>query len=104
MQREVRGADRVTGRDQTLLLEADDEASAMRRGARRGLVVEWARPLDPDDSVAGAAAVAVAAVPEWDEAAPAHGGGDTVGYAYVVPEHSRRRRRKSGAGAVLSWR
>ena len=53
MKWEISGADRTTGKETKLILDADDEASATRRGNRRGVLVESARPLDAGDSVAG---------------------------------------------------
>lgn len=58
MQWEVIGADRNTGRDSKILVDADTEDSARRRANRLGLLVSDLRPLDPNDSVAGAAAPA----------------------------------------------
>ena len=63
MQWEVTGADRQTGQERRVLIDADDEASARRRANRRGVLVSEARPIDPDDSVAGAIATRVQAVP-----------------------------------------
>ncbi len=100
MQWEVCGADRVTGRGQTLVLDADDEASAVRRGSRRGLVVERARPLDPEDSAAGTAAIEMASV-----LTPLPSAGDAVGYTYVAPSRGRGRKKKragGGAGVVVA--
>jgi|GEM_PF-2524448 len=50
---EVTGADRQTGQERILSIEADTEDSARRRGNRRGLMVADVRPLDPNDSVVG---------------------------------------------------
>ena len=50
MQWEVIGADRNTGDERTIILDADNEASATRRGNRQGLMVSAARPLSADDS------------------------------------------------------
>ena len=44
MQWRVKGADRATGVDKVLLIEAEDEAQAARRATRAGLFVESARP------------------------------------------------------------
>jgi hypothetical protein len=53
MQWELTGADRTTGDERTLLIEADNEASALRRGNRQGIMVAAVRLLDENDSVAG---------------------------------------------------
>lgn len=53
MKWEAIGADRSTGNDVSVVIEADDEDSAKRRANRRGVVVETVRCLDPDDSLAG---------------------------------------------------
>jgi len=57
MQWQVIGANRATGADQTLTIEADTEDSAMRRANRRGLVVTSVIPLDIQDSVSGVPAL-----------------------------------------------
>lgn len=53
MEWEVTGADRVSGQDRSIIIEADTEDSARRRANRRGLLVADARPLENDDSAAG---------------------------------------------------
>jgi TM2 domain-containing membrane protein YozV len=53
MKWEITGANRESGRDEKLLIEADDEASARRRANRKGVLVGSARAIDPDDSVYG---------------------------------------------------
>ena len=53
MRWEVKGADRRTGEDRQIFVEANDEAQATRRAGRQGLLVESARPLDSNDSMAG---------------------------------------------------
>lgn len=50
MQWEVTGADRTTGNETSLIIEADNEDSAKRRANRRGLLVANARPLDAEDT------------------------------------------------------
>jgi len=55
---EVTGADRTSGKERTVRLEADTEDSAVRRGNRCGLLVSIARPLSPDDSQVGTATLA----------------------------------------------
>lgn len=57
MKWEASGADRATGEERRLVIEADDEASARRRANRAGVMVADVRPLDPDDSVAGSPVV-----------------------------------------------
>jgi hypothetical protein len=60
MKWEVTGADRQTGADRTITLEAGDEAQARRRANRQGVLVADLRPLDPNDSVAGVRALVAA--------------------------------------------
>lgn len=50
MKWEVSGADRQTGQDKTIFIEADNEDSARRRGNRAGLMVADCRAVDPNDS------------------------------------------------------
>jgi membrane protein YdbS with pleckstrin-like domain len=50
---EVTGADRDSGAERKLIVDADDEASARRRASRQNLMVADLRPLEADDSVAG---------------------------------------------------
>jgi TM2 domain-containing membrane protein YozV len=57
MKWEVSGADRDTGRDRSMIIDAETEDSARRRGNRQGLLVAFVRPLDPEDSLAGVPAV-----------------------------------------------
>lgn len=52
MRWEIRGADRETGADATIVVDAEGEDSARRRANRRGIVVSGVRPLDPNDSCA----------------------------------------------------
>jgi hypothetical protein len=78
MQWEVSGADRATGEEIVLMLEADDEPSAIRRASRRGLVVERAHPVQLAGATAAAAPV----------------GTDSVGFAYAAPTSGRRSRVK----------
>jgi hypothetical protein len=52
---EVVGADRKTGLDRVIIIDADDEAQARRRANRQGILVEDLRLLDPNDSAAGVA-------------------------------------------------
>ncbi len=91
MRWEVAGADRATGQDATVMIEAEDEASAVRRGGRQGLLVEWARPADEaadevaDESPAGPAAAA-----------------DSVGFAYAGPTRRPPRRRAGGRWGVAA--
>ena len=56
MKWEVNGADRETGEEKTIVIEADTEDSARRRGNRAGLMVSGCRAIDNDDSVSGMAA------------------------------------------------
>jgi molybdopterin/thiamine biosynthesis adenylyltransferase len=80
MQWEVAGVDRNSGVDKTIILDANDEPQAIRRGNRAGLMVSAARPLDAGDSVAGSpsaiGAVARAPVAQYRSApvvaAPQH--------------------------------
>lgn len=51
MKWEITGADRKTGKDSTIIIEAENEESAMRRGNRAGMMISDCRPLDPNDSV-----------------------------------------------------
>jgi len=61
MKWEVTGADRNSGEEKTVIIEADNEESARRRGNRAGLMVSGCRAIDNDDSVSGV--TAPAAVP-----------------------------------------
>jgi hypothetical protein len=79
MKWECTGADRASGADRVLIVEAETEDSARRRANRQGLVVESVRPLDPNDSALGAAVPGASALPT---APPVHGGSR---YAAVAP-------------------
>lgn len=60
MKWEVNGADRATGEEKSIILDADNEDSARRRGNRAGLMVADVRALDEGDSVAGVPVVRTA--------------------------------------------
>lgn len=62
MQWEVTGADRKSGEERIIIIEAETEDSARRRANRRGLLVADARPLDPEDSGIHRGAIAARAV------------------------------------------
>lgn len=51
MKWEVTGADRQTGGEKRILVEAATEDSARRRAARQNVMVADVRPLDPNDSM-----------------------------------------------------
>lgn len=53
MRWEVTGADRQTGADRSIVVEAETEDSARRRANRQGLLVSDARAIESDDSVHG---------------------------------------------------
>lgn len=53
MRWEVTGADRDSGRDQAIIVDAETEDSARRRANRRGLLVARVRAIENDDSVVG---------------------------------------------------
>ena len=89
MRWEISGANRATGRDQTIVLEADDEASATRRGGRRGLLVERVRAVRDEVAVGARDADPVAA-----------GGGDSVGFAYAPATAGRGGRAATGRPAT----
>lgn len=57
MKWEVSGADRNTGEDRSAIIEADNEESARRRGARAGLMVADVRIIEDGDSVHGVPAI-----------------------------------------------
>lgn len=63
MQWQVTGADRQTGVEKAILIEADNEASASRRASRSGLMVSDVRLLYSDDSMIGQQIVANSSSP-----------------------------------------
>lgn len=97
MRWEVKGADRQTGEDRQIFVEAGDEAQATRRAGRQGLLVESARPLDSNDSMAGGSPqvvqAAVAPPPQLPYAQP----------VYIMQQAAPQPLWNPGIAALLSF-
>ncbi|MCC6425116.1 MAG: hypothetical protein IT447_16705 [Phycisphaerales bacterium] len=97
MRWEVKGADRRTGEDRQIFVEANDEAQATRRAGRQGLLVESARPLDSNDSMAGGSPQVVQAAvtppPQLPYAQP----------VYIMQQAAPQQLWNPGVAAMLSF-
>lgn len=87
MEWEVSGADRTTGQDKTLIIEADNEDSARRRANRQGLMVAEVRLRDSGDSGL-ALAEALPTPPQIPRPAPSPASGAGLSYASRFPRRS----------------